>query len=577
MVEVERIYVGGVDPPRLTVEELLSRIASDVKDTVELQDMAISSIYCHFNATSLQPGVSALETIRKLYNNVKWKGCKIKVEAAKPHYLERLVKERDERSVSLEQQQLSEREPVPIPRHLKIRRGYGEESWKIDTKPCEVSDWSTFRKMRTRLLEKQAQAREKKHQTVKTSAWNRAVLLRFQESEGVAFSQRLKHPASLDQSDSEDESEVADDNSSSSSEDSSSRNNAVQENRKNGAYVWSDSSDNESETDEEGKEAFEIEANKDETYQQELEKSPSEEESVLLESDEKKDDASSSEQETAKISANDVQANLNILAQIFPDLEGKKPHSDLGKNEGKTVKGSSDTRKGWTDMGQMVRFDPTQLSSEKFIVEPSISGSATEDEEMEMKGRDDDSVEESVSSEQDEKKLNTESVVEEGDAAGKIYEQEMLEQVFKATREPEFVEAENRLSRAPIQQSGFSFSFQVQESEQTVAKTIVQLPVTTKKEVSEPILAEPMEIEQEEPKQKRLRRGVAFPDKDLDAYVNFFFSQGDGSRIMSQGVHAYREDPHVQASWASQRRILTQDWRRKHKYAVAQKRKRFGR
>lgn len=576
---MERIYVGGVDPPRLTVEELLSRITSDVKGKVEVQEMSISSIYCHFNATSLQPGVSALETIRKLYNNVKWKGCKIKVEAAKPHYLERLTKERVERLVSLEEE-LPGRDPVPIPRHLKIRRGYGEESWKVDTKPCEVSDWSTFRKMRTRLIEKQAQAKEKKNHGAKTSAWNRAVLLRFKETE-AGFSSQLKHPSSLILSDSDLESEVSDDKSTSSSEESSSKNKNIQENRKNGAYVWSDSSDDESDVGEGGNAAFEIEAMMDENDETLLENGPSETQSVLSELDMNKDDASSSEQGNEKISAGDVQANLNILAQIFPDLGGKKPHSGVGKTEGTIVKGSSDTRKGWTGMGQMVRFDPTQLSSEKFIVEPSMSGSATEDEEMEMKGGNDDSVEEKSPSEQDDIESNVESAEgnddDDDDAAGKIYEQEMLEQVFKETRKQESLESANHSTNAPIPQGAFSFSFQVQESKEAVAETIVHLPETNDKEVPESILAEPMSIEQEEPKQKRLRRGVAFPDKALDTYVNFFYSQSDGSRITKQGLAAYRTDSQVQAAWVSQRRILTQDWRRKHKFAVAQKRKRFGR
>jgi hypothetical protein len=573
MVEVERIYVGGVDPLRLTVEEVIHRIAADVKDKVEFQDMCLSSIYCHFNATSLLPGVSALETIRKLYHNVKWKGCKLKVEAAKPHYLDRLAKERAERLVSAEEKKTELPKAVPIPRHLKIRRGYGEESWKVDTKPCEVSDWSTFRKMRMRLIEKQAKAREKKNQTVNSSAWNRAVLLRFNETED-SFSRRLNHPALLDLLDSDKESEDSD--SSSSSTNSSLKENDVRGTKRNGAYVWSDSSGDENDADEKENEAIKIEKRINESTKAYLENSSSEEESVLS-TNEIHEDTSSVEEEREKISIDDVQTNLNILAQIFPDMEGKKPHSEVGHSETATAKGSSDTRKGWTEMGHMVRFDPTQLSSEKFIVEPSVSGSATEDEEVEMKGGGD-SREETVSSEEEEATMNLENKTGDGDASGMIYEQDKLEQVFKATREQQSRESQSISSGAPAQQGTFSFSFQVQESKPAVAETIVHLPLkNTEKKAPESILAEPMQIEHEEVKQKRLRRGLTFPDKDLDAYVNFFFSQGDGGRIRSQGVAAYRDDPQVQADWASQRRILTLDWRRKHKYAVAQKRKRFGR
>jgi len=114
--------------------------------------------------------VSGLEVIRKLYHNVTWKGCKLQVEAAKPHYLERLAMERAEplqqrTTLAEEDSHKTEipsaaatkdrtRQEPSLPRHLKIKRAYGQESWKVDTKPFHVKDWSELRRLKQKLNEK---------------------------------------------------------------------------------------------------------------------------------------------------------------------------------------------------------------------------------------------------------------------------------------------------------------------------------------------------------------------------------------------------------------------------------------
>ena len=166
---LERVYVGRIDRSRLALTDVLDRIESALEASSSFrlvpETLHEGSTYCQFDIVRVetnkdptdeddQPNalvapVSGLEVIRKLYHNVTWKGCKLQVEAAKPHYLERLALERAER---LQQQTTCAeddshktdrtRQEVGLPRHLKIKRAYGQESWKVDTKPFHVKDWN---------------------------------------------------------------------------------------------------------------------------------------------------------------------------------------------------------------------------------------------------------------------------------------------------------------------------------------------------------------------------------------------------------------------------------------------------
>lgn len=103
---------------------------------------------------------SALELLAKQYHNTKWKGCQLRVESAKPHFLKRLEEERAERKAREERQRLKSAseeisgeanddegtengresedkdiETIKQRRRLRIRKRFGEEAFHVDTFP----------------------------------------------------------------------------------------------------------------------------------------------------------------------------------------------------------------------------------------------------------------------------------------------------------------------------------------------------------------------------------------------------------------------------------------------------------
>ena len=178
---IQRIYIGGIDPQRLTIDDVSSRLRRLV-DVVSIETPASKpSDDCFVNtgpsffylnarcppaeeddtaesaATSAK--ASPLQVLSKVYNNVKWKGCTLRVEEAKPHFLDRLRLEREERErkerqemeedqqsedakASVDENDLAAEEAAPsvanLPRNLRIRRRHGEEAFKVDTKPIDV-------------------------------------------------------------------------------------------------------------------------------------------------------------------------------------------------------------------------------------------------------------------------------------------------------------------------------------------------------------------------------------------------------------------------------------------------------
>eukprot|EP00957_Ditylum_brightwellii_P018802 1413232-Ditylum_brightwellii.AAC.1 len=154
---VERIYIGGLDPYKgLSASDLVERIRmiQDVTirsiDVGEHQEDADRRTYLFVDAIPKKEK-SALDIVSSHYHNVMWKGCKLRVEGAKLHFLERLKLERQgrlqEQQLQAEQkaqqlQQLADaatsdtkEEDINIPRHLRIKRKHGEEAFIIDTKP----------------------------------------------------------------------------------------------------------------------------------------------------------------------------------------------------------------------------------------------------------------------------------------------------------------------------------------------------------------------------------------------------------------------------------------------------------
>ena len=185
---VDRIYIGGLDPPRLTAQDVLSRLAGPGASTSSTSStsgaVTILSLechpdkpYCHVTATVMTktdtavetPPTSAFQVIYKTFNNVKWKGCRLTVQPAQPHFLDRLrqeIQERDALRQQQEQQQQQQQDTPPPPpdnrvprRRLRIRRKFGEEAYHVDTKPWIVDDWNMLRMARDKL-----KRRVEKHQ-----------------------------------------------------------------------------------------------------------------------------------------------------------------------------------------------------------------------------------------------------------------------------------------------------------------------------------------------------------------------------------------------------------------------------
>ena len=194
----ERIYVGGMDPNRLSVQEVLDRVRRHFEGSGYCNQWSLHNVHvgsCYFQATVSrqeedQTTKSALEEAKSLLHNVKWKGCKLRVEPACLNFLDRLAQEREERKKRKRPVSTTHDHPLPegeatiqgdvntspthddrssvnrssqsAPpqqqrrrRHYKIRRGYGETVWHVDTKPYQVSDYASFCKLRKKLQRRQ--------------------------------------------------------------------------------------------------------------------------------------------------------------------------------------------------------------------------------------------------------------------------------------------------------------------------------------------------------------------------------------------------------------------------------------
>ena len=154
-----KIYVGGIEPPKLTVETVEKRMKSTLGDRVEFVSIHHSKVKTNAwgedsrtfffisarvrtnndnQATTSDP----TEILAKEYHNVKWKGCTLKVEPAKLSFLDRLEVERkdiiNEKLKKVEEIRLREQSELAsmketktpkIKRQLNIRKQHGEEKY----------------------------------------------------------------------------------------------------------------------------------------------------------------------------------------------------------------------------------------------------------------------------------------------------------------------------------------------------------------------------------------------------------------------------------------------------------------
>jgi hypothetical protein len=165
--EVHRIHIGGVQPPNLTVKMVQKRLKTTLPEIEFLsfdESEAFTNplgkgtqifFYANIILKSDVPGSSsssAVDMVAKMYNNVKWKGCTLRVKKARVHFLQRLEMERRDEKAAVEAKakmllemqekqreldKLAEITPLvrKTKRHLRMRKQFGEEAYLVDTKP----------------------------------------------------------------------------------------------------------------------------------------------------------------------------------------------------------------------------------------------------------------------------------------------------------------------------------------------------------------------------------------------------------------------------------------------------------
>lgn len=240
----------------------------------------------------------AYQQIKSQYHNIKWKGCKLIVEKAKPNFLQRLEIEREEYRIKQQhlqeyqekqrQQALLEKQKEEevkvrifspnsldskshttssnnsnIPRQLRIRRKFAEEVFVVDTKPKNIT--GSYTKNFSKYYKTKMNKR-------------RSIHFRFEDDEEVTMTEGyglLSHVSDDDSGSSSAGSSNIDDDASTSSDSSddsqsstfvsnkaSSHDRGIldtdiqQQNKRGSSYVWSDDEEsNESDdSDEEEKE-----------------------------------------------------------------------------------------------------------------------------------------------------------------------------------------------------------------------------------------------------------------------------------------------------------------------------------
>lgn len=514
---IERVFVGGFDPPRLTADEVLDRMRANLPDLV-IEKLDKASRYCHLNVRSTDEQSSALEAIQRLYNNVRWKGCRLRVEAAQPHFLERLEQERQQRQQQNNLGNSFTQEAAPLRRYLRIRQRHGREASKVDTKPVTVDDFTSFSKMRKRR--------------------------RFERSIRLQFT---------DDTVEQDGSSVA-----VSSDEDDAASTATSEK---GAYVWSDEESSSSSSPSSA--ASEARRGSCEsTHAEDLPVMASAAEAYSSESAEEEEDDDDA-LESAKYHDNeepfptddavdrdmdtDVQSNLNVLAQLFPDMVDRKPQKPKEEQEALATS-------GWGATGEMIRFDPSQKSSEQFVVphkEPDNEPVAEEPTDT---------------NEQDQ---------------GDVYKQTELEEVFRKAREVDATPLLVKPSDKEVTPEGFAFSFDLGRKEgdpPTTGGFSFGFDVNPDAKPKSVPAAETLrgdsgdgdELAAEHPEQRRPR--CYFAEEELDALVEDFYSLNDGQRIL-EGLDGFRNDEKLAEQWKKDRRVLTLDWKRKRKYALSRRHK----
>ena len=168
-----------------------------------------------------------------------------------------------------------------------------------------------------------------------------------------------------------------------------------------------------------------------------------------------------------------------------------------------------------------------------------------------------------------------------------VYEQDKLEDIFKQARGDDSDNVDGRdfsfgfQSQLPEESAPFSFGFnasatsksdEVQSSPQKSTKhrcdehdvevDAGQTYGITKGEVA---------VETKDTLfQRKRRKGMSFPESDLDKYEEMFFSLNEGPQILKD-FNAMKQDEANKEQWQKEREVLTADWKRKQKSASSRK------
>jgi hypothetical protein len=647
-----RIYVGGIDPLRgLTVDDVLRRVQGRVEQqheqqpkqaTISMSDLHLGKCYFQFTASCDEQ--DPLQQLKSWFHNVTWKGCKLVVEEARPHFLERLK----------EEQAAKRKEEARVPvlvfmdtvtrRYWKVRRGYGELRLVVDTQPCAVKDWEMQARIRQRHLTQQNKENDNERDNLriaqKRSYYNRSIHLRFEDDKsGVAPLEASNDVSSA---------------SSSSISSNASENLAPSDKR----YKWSDDDEDESAASAKLSKAntrltngSEVEErNSESDYMNDMEQPPTivTKEATYIWSD--NDDAGSdslasltrkdrpqllsaqrndfdefaaafngttpSHSETAAVQVGgafaddltalaaddfqvDVEQNLRVLSQLFPDMPPAKP-AKLNAEKGDGTEKTVDVRSGWGHAGQMLRFDPTnrEIACQYILHDDPNLGPEDSTAPTPSNDRESSNEESCERSYSDDSKASKDATVDNENAnqspdilpiEANIYEQGKLEQVFKDVRE-------SSQQRVPIDKnspfgtmgfafgfdlhnerdvvseaastSQFNFSFSVAEGEPSTKKVNQKGDKEDSSYYSE-LSLDDTKLESSAP-QKQYKAFVFPTESQLDMYVSQFYSVNDGDRIMDD-LEGWRNDSAVKEKWLNERHALTQDWKRKHKLALSKR------
>ena len=494
----ERIYIGGLDPPRLTGKDVLRRLESlqhieivsasmannrrnEVDHIEDYESSKNDRPYIHIAAISNHPSDSAFLIIHKHYHNVKWKGCKLVIELAKPHFLERLKQERLHQQLRLvptaipaesatnttKDPEIDKKKlPSLIPRRLRVRKKHGDGAVHVDTKPWTVETWSRFNKARHKLKAREQTHRENilSRTSLLTPLMYRAVHIRFlaeengtmnhgfesqekviSSSESAASSDkeselsnediRYKWPDDESNSENSEENEYSDEQKSSAflfNQGPILSNDITLHNQKKEIYNWS--------SDEDASESEEERVNPSTPGEHESTKNMgyTENEKDNLGDHENCHDFSKDDGKKFSDLSGDVTTNLNILSSIFPGMTNARPCDldrlqDFNADDGKDKLFDTGKKNSKYVHTIMPRYDPSVKSSRIYNMKEE-----SEETELEISAKNL-SFEEKTDEDLCENQINDHDTRQMETKGGSqivptVYEQDKLENIFRDAR-----------------------------------------------------------------------------------------------------------------------------------------------